>query len=63
MANWLREQFCNLVYFTDFSVQSISLKKWLYSYSYVISFLFLWNVELDYGCLVQPKHVDFKLLK
>jgi len=21
MANWLREQFCNLVYFTDFSVQ------------------------------------------
>ena len=27
MANWLREQFCNLVYFTDFSVQQIPLKK------------------------------------
>jgi hypothetical protein len=27
MENWLREQFCNLVYFTDFSVQQISLLK------------------------------------
>ena len=27
MANWLKKQFCNLVYLAEFSVQLISLKK------------------------------------
>jgi hypothetical protein len=27
MANWLREQFCNLVYFTDFLCNKSLLKK------------------------------------
>jgi hypothetical protein len=27
MANWLKEHFCNLVYFAEFSVQYISLKQ------------------------------------